>query len=185
LAHLVASGFPPRGDHPLLGGSASGSSLSAPDPRVSCRCSKHVQHLSSDPGCLFGLAVSSHRGRRDCVLGSLGHAGFLALASSDSGGCCRGNYCCGSPYTRWLRQEASGSVNASHRHAGDNRRSRVEHHPEFLTAIADEFHASTPDGRPYLGMSLRQYDAARKAWIVEYLRPGAEGRRLSHCGISR
>ena len=37
------------------------------------------------------------------------------------------------------------------------------------TAIADEFHASTPDGSPYLGISLRQYDGAKKAWIVEYL----------------
>jgi hypothetical protein len=37
------------------------------------------------------------------------------------------------------------------------------------TAIADEFHASTPEGNPYLGISLRQYDRARKAWTVEYL----------------
>jgi hypothetical protein len=36
-------------------------------------------------------------------------------------------------------------------------------------AIADEFHASSPDGSPYLGVSLRQYDASRKTWIVEYL----------------
>jgi len=36
-------------------------------------------------------------------------------------------------------------------------------------AIADEFHASTPDGGPYLGISLRQYDEAKKAWVVEYL----------------
>jgi len=37
------------------------------------------------------------------------------------------------------------------------------------TAIADEGHASTPDGKPYFGISFRQYDAAKKAWIVEYL----------------
>lgn len=36
-------------------------------------------------------------------------------------------------------------------------------------AIADEFHGETPDGKPYLGISLRQYDAAQRAWIVEYL----------------
>jgi Protein of unknown function (DUF1579) len=37
------------------------------------------------------------------------------------------------------------------------------------TAIADEMHAPTPDGSPFLGISLRQYDARRKAWIVEFL----------------
>jgi hypothetical protein len=37
------------------------------------------------------------------------------------------------------------------------------------TAIADEMHAPAPDGSPYLGISLRQYDAGRKAWIIEYL----------------
>ena len=37
------------------------------------------------------------------------------------------------------------------------------------TAIADEFHGATPDGKPYLGISLRQYDAALGMWIVEYL----------------
>lgn len=36
-------------------------------------------------------------------------------------------------------------------------------------AIADEFHSSAPDGSPYLGISLRQYDPARKSWIIEYL----------------
>jgi hypothetical protein len=36
-------------------------------------------------------------------------------------------------------------------------------------AIADEMHAPTPDGSPYLGISLRQYDASRRAWIIEYL----------------
>lgn len=37
------------------------------------------------------------------------------------------------------------------------------------TAIADEAHAPAPDGSPYLGISLRQYDSDRKTWIVEYL----------------
>ena len=37
------------------------------------------------------------------------------------------------------------------------------------TAIADEFHSSAPDGSPYLGISFRQYDKLRKAWVVEYL----------------
>ena len=36
-------------------------------------------------------------------------------------------------------------------------------------AIADEFHAPAPDGKPYLGISLRQYDAKRGTWIIEYL----------------
>jgi hypothetical protein len=35
-------------------------------------------------------------------------------------------------------------------------------------AIADEIHASTPDG-PYLGITLRQYDGVKNAWIVEFL----------------
>jgi len=37
------------------------------------------------------------------------------------------------------------------------------------TAIADESHGAYPDGRPFLGISLRQYDASRKTWIVEFL----------------
>jgi hypothetical protein len=37
------------------------------------------------------------------------------------------------------------------------------------TAIADEMHAPAPDGRPYLGISLRQYDAKGRSWIIEYL----------------
>lgn len=37
------------------------------------------------------------------------------------------------------------------------------------TAIADEFHSTAPDGSPYLGISLRQYDTQRKTWIIEYL----------------
>ena len=36
-------------------------------------------------------------------------------------------------------------------------------------AIADEFHGTTPDGKPYLGISLRQYDSARGTWVVEFL----------------
>ena len=31
------------------------------------------------------------------------------------------------------------------------------------TAIADELHAAYPDGRPFLGIGLRHYDASRKA----------------------
>ena len=37
------------------------------------------------------------------------------------------------------------------------------------TVIADEGHASAPDGRPYFGISFRYYDASKKAWIVEFL----------------
>lgn len=37
------------------------------------------------------------------------------------------------------------------------------------TAIADELHGPMPDGSPYLGISLRQYDAQRKIWIIEYV----------------
>jgi hypothetical protein len=37
------------------------------------------------------------------------------------------------------------------------------------TAIADELHSSNPDGSPYLGISLRQYDVKGKTWIIEYL----------------
>lgn len=37
------------------------------------------------------------------------------------------------------------------------------------TAIADEFHAANPDGTPYLGVSLRRFDADAHAWTVEYL----------------
>jgi hypothetical protein len=36
-------------------------------------------------------------------------------------------------------------------------------------AIADEGHAAYPDGRPALGVTFRQYDVARKTWIVEHL----------------
>ena len=38
-----------------------------------------------------------------------------------------------------------------------------------LTAIADEMHAAAPDGSPYLGISLRQYDVNRRTWVIEYL----------------
>ena len=37
------------------------------------------------------------------------------------------------------------------------------------TAIADEAHSTGPDGKPYLGISLRQYDRNRKTWVVEFL----------------
>jgi uncharacterized protein DUF1579 len=37
------------------------------------------------------------------------------------------------------------------------------------TAIAVEMHAAYPDGRPGLGFTFLQYDATRKAWIVEFL----------------
>jgi hypothetical protein len=36
-------------------------------------------------------------------------------------------------------------------------------------AIADEFHSLTPDGKPYLGISLRQYDPRQHSWVIEYL----------------
>ena len=36
-------------------------------------------------------------------------------------------------------------------------------------AIADEFHASTPDGKAYLGISFRQFDTQHHSWIIEYL----------------
>jgi len=36
-------------------------------------------------------------------------------------------------------------------------------------AIADEMHAPAPDGSPFLGISLLQYDPGRKTWIVEFL----------------
>ena len=36
-------------------------------------------------------------------------------------------------------------------------------------AIADEIHSLAPDGQPYLGISLRHFDAKDNSWIVEYL----------------
>jgi hypothetical protein len=37
------------------------------------------------------------------------------------------------------------------------------------TAIADEIHSVAPDGSPYLGITFRQFDPNKKAWIVEFL----------------
>jgi hypothetical protein len=36
-------------------------------------------------------------------------------------------------------------------------------------AIADELHGPMPDGSRYLGITLRQYDAGRRTWVIEYL----------------
>lgn len=36
-------------------------------------------------------------------------------------------------------------------------------------AIADEGHSAMPDGSPYLGITLRSYDSAKKSWVVEFL----------------
>jgi len=36
-------------------------------------------------------------------------------------------------------------------------------------AIADEFHSQAPDGSPYLGISLRYFDAPHGSWVIEYL----------------
>lgn len=35
--------------------------------------------------------------------------------------------------------------------------------------IADEGHASAPDGSPAFGISFRSYDTTKKAWVVEFL----------------
>jgi hypothetical protein len=37
------------------------------------------------------------------------------------------------------------------------------------TAIADEGHAPSPDGTPFLGITFRQYDQSRKTWVIEFL----------------
>ncbi len=37
------------------------------------------------------------------------------------------------------------------------------------TAIADEIHGPYPDGTPFLGISVRQYDQSRQAWVIEHL----------------
>jgi hypothetical protein len=37
------------------------------------------------------------------------------------------------------------------------------------TAIADEGHAKAPDGTDAVGISFRQYDGSRKAWVIEFL----------------
>ena len=36
-------------------------------------------------------------------------------------------------------------------------------------AIADELHAPGPDGKIYLGITLRQFDTNHNSWIVEFL----------------
>ena len=36
-------------------------------------------------------------------------------------------------------------------------------------AIADELHSRAPDGSPYLGISLRQFNTAHDSWVIEYL----------------
>jgi hypothetical protein len=36
-------------------------------------------------------------------------------------------------------------------------------------AIADEIHSRGPDGKPYLGISFRHFDAQHGSWIIEYL----------------
>ena len=70
------------------------------------------------------------------------------------------------------------------------------------TAIADEGHGPYPDGRPFLGITFRQYDQSRKTWVIEFLNvsesfltaAGASGHwigrrerphRHGHLGITR
>ena len=36
-------------------------------------------------------------------------------------------------------------------------------------AIADEVHIVNPEGKPYLGITLRQFDAKHASWIIEFL----------------
>src|SRR5262249_34950861 len=36
-------------------------------------------------------------------------------------------------------------------------------------AIADELHAPGPDGKLYLGITLRHFDAKHDSWIIEFL----------------
>ena len=36
-------------------------------------------------------------------------------------------------------------------------------------AIADEIHAPGPEDKPYLGITLRQFDTEHDAWVVEFL----------------
>jgi hypothetical protein len=36
-------------------------------------------------------------------------------------------------------------------------------------AVADEIHALDPEGKPYLGITLRFYDPVNGNWIIEYL----------------
>jgi hypothetical protein len=35
--------------------------------------------------------------------------------------------------------------------------------------IADEGHSTFPDGSPAFGITFRQYDEAKKAWVIEFL----------------
>jgi hypothetical protein len=37
------------------------------------------------------------------------------------------------------------------------------------TAIADEVHGTAPDGTRAVGITFRQYDRNRKAWVIEFL----------------
>jgi hypothetical protein len=50
--------------------------------------------------------------------------------------------------------------------------------------MRQELHSVTPDGSPYLGISLRQYDASRKKWIVEYLNVSNSFLRKQVNGVS-
>ena len=51
------------------------------------------------------------------------------------------------------------------------------------TAIADEGHAPSPDGTPFLGITFRQYDLSRKTWVIEFLNvSGSFLRRQVHHG---
>lgn len=36
-------------------------------------------------------------------------------------------------------------------------------------AIADEVHGPGPDGKTYLGITLRQFDAQRRTWTIEFI----------------
>jgi hypothetical protein len=40
-------------------------------------------------------------------------------------------------------------------------------------AIADELHVAGSDGSEYLGITLRQFDAAKRSWIIEFLNVSA------------
>jgi len=52
------------------------------------------------------------------------------------------------------------------------------------TAIADEGHGPYPDGRPFVGISFRQYDRSRKTWVIEFLNiPDSFLRRQVRQGI--
>jgi hypothetical protein len=52
------------------------------------------------------------------------------------------------------------------------------------TAIADEAHGPYPDGRPFVGISFRQYDRSRRTWVIEFLNiPDSFLRRQVRQGI--